>query len=65
MTTDVHDQRHHRRDRRVADMPAHDLWRCFNINDRRKADRRGTTPPLPTCTCSVVNQDASTHTDTR
>jgi hypothetical protein len=29
-----------RRDRRIADMPKHDLWRVFGLVDRRKAERR-------------------------
>jgi hypothetical protein len=29
-----------RRDRRMADMPQHDLWRLFHVSDRRKAERR-------------------------
>jgi hypothetical protein len=29
-----------RRDRRIADMPKHDLWRLFHVTERRKAERR-------------------------
>jgi hypothetical protein len=29
-----------RRDRRVADMPKHELWRIYGTVDRRNAERR-------------------------
>jgi hypothetical protein len=29
-----------RRDRRIADMPKHELWRVFRKVDERKAERR-------------------------
>jgi CRISPR/Cas system-associated protein endoribonuclease Cas2 len=46
-----------RRDRRMADMPKHDLWRLFHVTERRKAERRLLLVDQPDNRCNENQND--------